>query len=187
MTWSSPWQSPLFVKGVELLRWLARRTPAGEGPLIRRLVATNNRRVDRWLRRHPPASVLLILPRCVRRDCCKVPDGGSLEACTSCTRCSLGALARIADRYGVPALVAFRSHVAFEMARSRRPDLIVATACEDRLVKALRSVPEVPAYLAPLTGMERMCVGAEFETAWFEDRLALCRLPRKDAARVASP
>ena len=56
--------------------------------------------------------------------------------------------------------MAFRSHIAFEMARTRRPDVIVATACHDRLIKALRNVPDIPALLAPLAGMEKPCRNA---------------------------
>ena len=59
------------------------------------------------------------------------------------------------------------------MARREQPGLIIATACEDRLVKALRSVPEIPALLSPLTGMDRMCVGATFNRSWFERQIAL--------------
>ncbi len=71
------------------------------------------------------------------------------------------------------ALVAFRSHIAFQMAREHEPDLIIATACHDRLVKALRSVPEYPALLAPLPSMEKMCVNANVDLAWLENQLAL--------------
>lgn len=187
MSWISPWQTPGYVKGVEALRWIARRTAAGEEPLIRRLVAANNRRVERWIAGNPPASVLLILPRCVRRGCCRIPDGGSLDACRGCEDCALGELARIAARHGIPALVAFRSHVAFAMARNEQPDLIIATACEDRLIKALRSVPEIPAFLDPLCGMAKMCHQADFDTTWFADRMALASQARTGAASVACP
>jgi hypothetical protein len=71
----------------------------------------------------------------------------------------------------VKALVAFRSHIAYAMARREQPDLILATACEDRLIKALRSVPEIPALLAPLAGMERPCLGAVLDLDWLQKHL----------------
>jgi hypothetical protein len=73
--------------------------------------------------------------------------------------------------YGVRALVAFRSHIAFAMARREQPDLIIATACDDRLIKALRSVPEIPAVLAPLSSMERPCINARLDLQWIENQL----------------
>jgi hypothetical protein len=69
-------------------------------------------------------------------------------------------------------LVAFRSHHAFAIARRERPDLILAFACHDRLIKALRSVPEIPAILRPLTDFERPCGGARFDVGWLRGQLA---------------
>lgn len=178
-TYRSPWRRRAFVLAVAAARSLLTRAGRSDEPLVRRLVAGNNRRVERHLALHGAATVLLILPRCVKRGCCRIDNGGSLSACLGCDSCDLGELARIADRHRVEALVAFRSHVAFALARERRPDLIIATACEDRLVKALRSVPEIPALLAPLTGMERQCVNASFEPAWFAAQLRLATAARE--------
>jgi hypothetical protein len=40
------------------------------------------------------------------------------------------------------------------------------------MVKAWRSVPDVPALLAPLAGMERMCVNATLDLPWLERQVA---------------
>jgi hypothetical protein len=169
----SPWQWSPYRGAVAAIRALLRACGIDETGFVQRLVEENNRRVTRHLARHGAGTVLLILPRCVKRACCKLDPEGSLDGCLDCHDCDLGVLARIAAAHEVRALVAFRSHIAYEMARRERPDLIIATACEDRLVKALRSVPEIPAVLAPLTDMERMCVNASFEPAWFEAQIAL--------------
>ncbi len=172
MSWVSPWQWVLFRGAVAGLRGAMSVLRLDETRLIHRLVADNNRRVQGHLDRHGADTVLLILPRCVKRKCCSPGPEGTLDACLACRDCALGDLARIAEAHGVRALVAFRSHIAYAMARRERPDLIIATACEDRLVKALRSVPETPALLSPLTGMKRMCVDADFDLAWFEAQIA---------------
>ncbi len=171
MTFRSPWSSPLYRAGVAAARRLWRLAGRDEGALIRRLVAAQNARVRRHIARRPVRSVLLILPRCVRRASCPVDVRGDLSICADCRRCPLGDVARLTSRRGVRALVAFRSRHAFAMARRDPPDLIVASACEDRLVKALRSVPEIPALLAPLSGMDRPCVGAQFDLAWVTEQV----------------
>lgn len=186
MTFRSPWASPLYRVGVAACRRLCRLAGRDDGPLIRRLVAAQNRRVRRHVARHPVRSVLLILPRCIRRPGCPVDVRGDLAACADCRRCPLGEVARLASRRGVRALVAFRSHHAFAMARAERPDLIVASACEDRLVKALRSLPEVPALLAPLTGMTRPCVDAEFDLAWVTQQVRAALGPADGDATAPS-
>ncbi len=116
--------------------------------------------------------MLLILPRCVKMKGCCADVKADLALCRDCADCQLGGIARLCERYRVRALVAFRSHIAFAMARDEKPDLILATACHDRLIKALRSVPEYPALLVPLAGMERMCVNAGIDLDWFEEQLA---------------
>ena len=174
----TPWQSPLFVHSVAAVRGVLRLVPAWERRFIEALTKAQNRRVHRHLTDRPARTVLLIMPRCVsRRGCC--PDmGHDLAASRHCRVCPLGDIARLCETYGVRALVAYRSHIAYELARREQPDLIIATACHDRLIKALRSVPEVPALLAPLAGMEKMCVNADIDLVWLETQLRLVAAPR---------
>ncbi|MFO7609584.1 MAG: DUF116 domain-containing protein [Candidatus Krumholzibacteriia bacterium] len=191
MTWRSPWQFRAYVAGVAGVRRILRSRPRWEQRFVESLVGAQNRRVHRHLRGRPAGTVLLILPRCVKMTGCCADVKADLALCRECADCQLGGVARLCDRYGVRALVAFRSHVAFAMARAERPDLIIATACHDRLIKALRSVPEFPALLAPLAGMERMCVNAGIDLAWFEAQLAAVtaavpEATQPDAAPAAS-
>ena len=171
MSWRTPWRHKSFVTGVALLRRLLRPLGDAESRLIRFLVEAQNSRVLAHLAGHPPRTMLLILPRCVKKRGCRVDLGGEMSACLECRACLLGDMARLTEDYGVRSLVAFRSHIAFAMARRERPDLILATACDDRMIKALRSVPETPALLTPLVETDRPCVDCTFDPAWFEDHL----------------
>ncbi|MCP4574416.1 MAG: DUF116 domain-containing protein [bacterium] len=184
-TYHSAWQSRLFVLGVALVRLLLRPWGDREQRFIERLTRRENRRVRKHLARRPARTVLLILPRCVRRKgCC--PDAQiDLARSLDCHACPLGDMARLCDRFGVHALVAFRSHIAFAMARRERPDLILATACHDRLVKARRTVPEFPALLSPLAGMDRMCVNSGVDLVWFERQLQAVTAPAADRPDTA--
>jgi len=170
---SSPWQSALFTRSVAGVRLLLGKWPHLERRLVQTLVRNQNRRVARHLSRNPVTSMLLIMPRCVKKVGCGAPVQTSLEQCATCFDCPLGDVTRLCRQYGVKALVAFRSHIAFEMARTHQPDVIVATACEDRLVKALRSLPEIPALLTPLKSLDKMCINAQVDLVWLEEQLAL--------------
>lgn len=172
-SFSSPWQSSLYVRTVTTTRLLLHRWPQLENRFIQWLIEKQNRRVVRHLADHPVQSMLLIMPRCVKKVGCKAPVQNSLEQCFDCHDCPLGDVTRLCRRYGVQALVAFRSHIAFEMARTHEPDIIVASACEDRLVKALRSIPDIPSLLSPLTGMDKMCINARVDLVWLEEQLSL--------------
>jgi len=174
MIWRSPWSDPAWVRGIASSRGWLRAAAGSDHALVHSLVAEQNERVERWLeeRSTPCRDILLLIPRCVKKRCCSVGRDGSLDGCLECRECSLGELARLARSYGVKAIVAFRSHIAYAAARRDRPDLIIATACEDRLIKAMASVPEVPALLTPLTGMDRMCVNAELDAEWIGAKIA---------------
>lgn len=173
MEFRSPWQSALFVRRVQWTRKLLRPFGGLEQRYIDRLTDEQNRRVVRHLAGRRPGKALLIMPRCVKKTGCRADVQNSLAECRECRLCPLGDVARLCERYSMQALVAFRSHIAFEMARTHQPDVIIATACHDRLVKALRSVPEYPALLAPLTGMERQCINAGVDFVWLEQQLAM--------------
>ena len=170
-TYRSPWRHRWYVWGVSVVRRLIRPWPRIEQRFIEGIVHRQNRRVERHLAVRSVRTILLILPRCVKPRACGCEVRQSLSACRECDECQLGPMARLCTSLGVRALVAFRSHHAFAIARRERPDLIVASACHDRLIKALRSVPEIPALLCPLTSMERMCVGARFDGIWLAQRL----------------
>lgn len=192
MSFHSPWQSPAFVWTVGLARKVLRPWPALENRLITSLTEQQNRRVLRHVRKMDrPGKLLLIMPRCVKKTGCPADVKNSLEQCLDCRECPLGDVARLCRHHDIQALVAFRSHIAFEMARTVQPDLIIATACHDRLIKALRSVPHIPALLAPLTGMDRMCVNAQVDLAWLEKQLSLVTgisaSPRSDQRQPAAP
>ncbi len=183
---SSPWQSPLFVRWVALARAVLAGRPGREDRFIDRLVTEQNARVRAFLGGRPARKVLLIMPRCVKMTGCRAPVQESLEECLACRRCPLGDVAHLCRDHGVKALVAFRSHIAFEMARTEQPDLIIASACRDRMVKALRSTPDHPALLAPLTGMRRMCLDAGLDLVWLKQQLELVA-PLPGARAAAEP
>ena len=181
MIYPSPWRMGTFCDTIALLRRVLRPFGGAENRFIRTLVKIHNLRVRRYVQRRSIVSVLLILPRCLKSSDCRAKVQTSLSECTTCTRCPLGRVARMTSRFPVRALVAYRSHLAFAMARDEKPDLILATACHDRLVKALCSVPEVPTLLVPLLAGHENCRDAQFESEWFERQLQRICGPAADA------
>ncbi len=170
-TFKSPWQRRGFVGLVKVLRWLLHPWPAAENRFIDGLIADQNRRVQTFLQGNPPRTLLLIMPRCVKKTGCRAPVQESLDQCLDCGECALGNVAHLCLDHGVKAVVAFRSHIAFAMARSEKPDLIIASACGDRMIKALRMTPEFPALLTPLSGMHQPCRDAQIDLDWILEQL----------------
>ena len=187
MSFRSPWRRGWYVAAVAGARRLLRPFGRAEERLIAWLARRQNRRVARHLAAAPARRILLLVPRCVKKAGCHADVQRGLDECLACGQCPLGDVAQVCRRHDVQALVAFRSQVAFEMARTIRPDVVIASACHDRLVKAWRSVPELPALLAPLAGMERMCVNATLDLAWIEEQVARAAAGRASLAADAAP
>ncbi len=173
MKFRSPWQWLFFPKIIRAIRKILQPWGNLENRFIEALTRNQNQRVIQHLQKSPAEKLLLILPRCLKQTGCKADVQNGLEECLQCRRCPLGQVAILCHKFQITALVAFRSHIAFEMARTRNPDLIIATACHDRLIKALRAVPDVPALLAPLPPMERMCLNSGVNLPWLEEQLIL--------------
>jgi len=172
MAFDSPWRRWWHNKSVAAARLILIPFGRLEQRFIEKLARDQNQRVRRHLATSPPKKVLLIMPRCVKKSGCRADVQTSLDQCLTCMECPLGDVATLCRDHQVRALVAFRSHIAFDMARREKPDLILASACHDRMVKAWRSVPEVPALLTPLAGMEKMCVNATLDLPWLKSELA---------------
>jgi hypothetical protein len=173
MRFKSPWQSAVFRNLVTLARRILRPFGNLENRLVEKLAEDQNRRVIHHLQKTPPRNLLLIMPRCVKKTGCRADVQTGLSECPACRECALGDVALLCERFGIKALVAFRSHIAFDMARTSQPDLIIATACHDRLIKALLAVPQYPALLAPLPPMEKMCTNAGVDLVWLEKNLVM--------------
>lgn len=186
MNFASPWRFAPYRGTVAAARVLLRPFGRLEEIFVEALVRRQNRRVHRHLKRNPPRELLLIMPRCVKKSSCRAPVEQGLQECLACRECPLGDVAELCGRFEVEALVALRSHIAFALARERRPDAIVACACHDRLVKALRSVPEFPALLAPLPTLEGRCRNAGLDLAWLEEQLNSFCNARPGRARQAA-
>lgn len=183
MTVPSPWRHSFYRAAVTAARRLLRPFGNLENSFIEKRTLRQNQRVKKHLQTTPAEKMLLIMPRCVKKQGCRVQVQNGLEECLTCRQCPLGDVALLCEKYAVQALVAFRSHTAFAMAREQRPDLIIATACHDRLIKAMRAVPDYPALLTPLPAMDKMCVNARVDLVWLERQLAeVCSPCRRETA-----
>ena len=119
-------------------------------PLLRAFVQANNAAVRALYARRKPKDVLVLLPHCVVWNRCPKKVVKDLARCTECDLCQIEGILGLADRAKLPVRIAIRSADAYAEARGRGPDLTLAVACDDRLVKGITRVPEIPAFGLPL-------------------------------------
>lgn len=148
-----------FVAG--LLRPLA-RLAGREDAWILSFCGWNNHRVREVFAARPARRALVLLPHCIQLARCRADIQADLQTCYDCGLCPAGDLLHAVLERGWESRISNRSSKAYREARAYAPDLIVAVACTDRLLKGLARLPEVPSFVLPLDLPHGMCVDTEF-------------------------
>lgn len=110
-------------------------------------VAVNNELVLAQCRNgHPVRSVLLLMPHCLQDQDCSVKITHRVENCKRCGKCPIKDLLELAGKYGVDLAVATGGTIARRIVLEKRPDLIIAVACERDLTSGIQDTTPLPVY-----------------------------------------
>lgn len=126
--------------------------------MFEKLIITLN---NAWVRARRvkvrPDEVLLLLPHCLHKQSCPQNVLHSLDECRRCGQCTVGALARIRDDFGVVACVVGGGRQALE--HTRRPEIkaVVAVACHKELVQGIMAAFPKPVLAVPNITPEGPC------------------------------
>jgi hypothetical protein len=130
---------------------------------LRSFCEWNNQRVMRAFRGKPKRKAMVLLPHCIQATKCKAPVVNSLQSCLKCGKCVVEDAAQEAAKRNWDVKISPRSRAAYIEARKFHPDIIIAIACTDRLVKGLIKLPEIPSFTIPLDLPHGMCVDTTFD------------------------
>jgi len=110
-------------------------------------VAVNNELVLAQCRNgRPPRNVLLLMPHCLQDQDCNVKITHRVENCKRCGKCPIKGLLEMAEKYGVELAVATGGTIARRIVLEKRPDLIIAVACERDLTSGIQDTTPLPVY-----------------------------------------
>jgi hypothetical protein len=170
---------PTFLRGKDYLQlrrpilrwdalWVRALRPAArwfraEEAWVLSFCAWNNHRVREALAGRKARRALVLLPHCVQMARCKADVQQDLVQCYQCGLCPVGDLLPAHLERGWATRITNRSHKAYQEARTYQPDLVVAVACHDRLLKGLTRLPQVPCFVIPLDLPHGMCVDTTFQ------------------------
>lgn len=107
-------------------------------------IALNNQLVRAKKLRIPAHRVLILLPHCIQLADCEIKITGDVNKCAGCGRCDIEALAALARRCGTGIAVATGGTLARRIIVERRPQLILAVACERDLTSGIRDAYPLP-------------------------------------------
>jgi uncharacterized protein len=110
-------------------------------------VAVNNELVMAQCRNgHPPQRILLLMPHCLQDSECSVKITHHVENCQRCGKCPIKDLLEMSVKYGVDLAVATGGTIARRIVIERRPELIIAVACERDLTSGIQDTTPLPVY-----------------------------------------
>jgi hypothetical protein len=130
-----------------LLVVVGRLVGIGKDRVRRSFVVANNLLVLGEAKRVPPEKLLILLPQCIQNHECDVRiTGGKVENCKECGRCKIKQLKRLSVQYGVSIAVATGGTLARKIVVDKRPDIIIAVACERDLTSGIQDTYPIPVY-----------------------------------------
>jgi len=94
----------------------------------------------------PPDRVLVLLPHCLQHSECTVKITYRVDNCKRCGKCPIKSLLELAERHRVDLAVATGGTIARRLVVEKRPQLIVAVACERDLTSGIRDTTPLPVY-----------------------------------------
>jgi hypothetical protein len=112
----------------------------------RSFIEINNQLV---LAQHPRAAankLLLLMPHCLQFHECQFRITGSTLHCKRCGKCPIKGLAELSEKYGVGLAVATGGTLARRIVVERRPQLIIAVACERDLSSGIQDSHPLPVF-----------------------------------------
>jgi uncharacterized protein len=140
-------------------------------------IALNNQLVQAKKLRVPARRTLLLLPHCIQLFDCAIKITGDVDKCRRCGRCVVSELTGLAQTRGIDIAVASGGTLARKIIVERRPQLIIAVACERDLTAGIRD-----AYPLPVIGVLNQrpygpCINTQVVLAELEATLDAYLLP----------
>jgi len=118
----------------------------GKDRVRRSFVAINNQLVLAESKKVRPERLLILLPHCLQNHDCKVRITGNIENCKKCGKCKIKGLVEFSEKYNIPISVATGGTLARRIVVEKKPDIIIAVACERDLTSGIQDSFPIPVF-----------------------------------------
>jgi uncharacterized protein len=90
-------------------------------------------------------NVLLLIPHCLQDANCKYRiTSDNIDNCKKCKKCKISDFIDIKNKYNLDVIVVTGGTLARKYIKERKPDFLLAVACENDLVSGIRDLAGVP-------------------------------------------
>jgi hypothetical protein len=118
----------------------------GKDEIRRSFVAINNRLVFAESKKVRPECLLILLPHCLQNHECGIRITGDVAKCKGCGKCKIKDLSALSRRHGVSISVATGGTLARRIVIEKKPDMIIAVACERDLTSGIQDSYPIPVF-----------------------------------------
>lgn len=118
----------------------------GKERVRRAFVAINNQLVLAETRKVKPEKLLVLLPHCLQFHECPVRITGDVENCKACGKCRIKELVALSHKYRVSISAATGGTLARRIVMDKRPDMIIAVACDRDLTSGIQDTYPIPVF-----------------------------------------
>ena len=118
----------------------------GKERVRRAFVAINNQLVLAEARTVKPEKLLVLLPHCLQFHECSVRITGDVENCKACGKCRIKDLVELSHKYHVFISAATGGTLARRIVMDKRPDMIIAVACDRDLTSGIQDTYPIPVF-----------------------------------------
>lgn len=107
-------------------------------------IQVSNQLVELEKKQVAPENILILAPHCLQRVECNHKISVNVNNCKQCGLCPVGDLLTLSKEKNVQLVVATGGTFARKFIRERRPQAIVAIACERDLTSGIQDVEKIP-------------------------------------------
>ncbi|MFQ5901227.1 MAG: DUF116 domain-containing protein [Thermodesulfobacteriota bacterium] len=107
-------------------------------------VEINNQLIRSQKGRIRPEKVLLLMPHCIQSTKCKIKVTMDIDNCAMCGKCEIKDLIELSREFGLKIFLAGGGTMARRILREKKPDAIVAAACERDLTSGIQDAYPIP-------------------------------------------
>lgn len=112
--------------------------------IIRSFIIINNELVMNNIPEVDIQNILILLPHCIQLEDCELKITKNIHTCKMCGKCDIKGLVNIADKYKIDLNVATGGTIARRIVKEKRPDVILAVACERDLLSGIQDTHPLP-------------------------------------------
>lgn len=107
-------------------------------------IAMNNSLVLSQRCKIKPDRILILLPHCLQLFECEIKVTGNINKCVRCGRCDIMGLAELAQQFNIDISVATGGTLARKVIIEKKPQLVLAVACERDLTSGIKDCYPLP-------------------------------------------